>query len=562
MWKRIILAVLMVSFVGGGLAWFNRISIILYLAERNSEMEIAQNRRVEWLHGPAEAKIPPEDRPPNIVFILVDDMGYNDVSAFGGGVAGGAVPTPNIDRLAAQGAVFTNAYSGASTCAPSRATLMTGRYPTRTGYEFTPTPTDMGRVLSLITSNPQVEYGLPPFTWNSEFSETGMKYQDMGLPGKEITVPEVLAQKDYHSVHIGKWHMGRTAEFRAVAQGFDESLIMGSGLYLPEDHPDVVNARVEEDSFDKFLWAQMRFATDYDRAGVDEENNYFEPTKYITDYYTDEALRVIEANRNRHFFLYLAHWGPHNPLQATREDYEALGHIKSHRMRVYAAMIRSLDRSVGRVVQKLEEEALSENTIIVFSSDNGGASYIALPEVNAPFRGWKTTFFEGGIRVPMLVKWPARIAAGTVVDQPVSHIDLMPSLAAIADAPLPEGVSIDGRNFFPLALGRDAEFSRPNDALFWSSGFYKVVRAGDWKLQVNERQGRKWLFNLADDPIEQYNLAESEPAKLAELERLITDHWAKARAPLYPHSMEFPMRIDKTLGEPYGDNDDYVIWAN
>lgn len=562
MWKRIALGALVVIVGAVTLAWFNRTSIILYLAERNSEMDIAENRPVEWLQGPAEAEVPDEDRPPNIVFILVDDMGYNDISTFGGGVAGGAVPTPNIDRLAAEGAVFTNAYSGASTCAPSRAMLMTGRYPTRTGYEFTPTPTDMGQVLSLIVPTEHEQYGLPPFTWNSEFSETGIEYPDMGLPGAEVTLAEVLDQKDYHSVHIGKWHMGRRNNSRAVAQGFDESLIMGSGLYLPDDHPDAVNAKVEEDSFDQFLWAQMRFASDYDRAGIDTEDNYFEPAKYITDYYTDEALRVIEANKNRHFFLYLAHWGPHNPLQATREDYEAVGDIKPHRLRVYAAMMRSLDRSVGRLMQKLEDEGLSENTIIVFSSDNGGAGYIALPEINAPFRGWKTTFFEGGIRVPMLVKWPAQIAAGTVIDRPVGHIDLMPSLAAVAGAPLPEGVVIDGRNIFPLALGRAQDFTRPNDALFWSSGFYKVVRAGDWKLQLNERQGRKWLFNLADDPTEQNNLAESEPKKLAELESLITAHWADARPPLYPHSMEWPVRIDKTSGDSYGENDDYIVWAN
>ncbi|GIR71678.1 MAG: hypothetical protein CM15mP74_29290 [Halieaceae bacterium] len=138
----------------------------------------------------------------------------------------------------------------------------------------------------------------------------------------------------------------------------------------------------------------------------------FEPGGYLTDYWTDESIKVIKANRNRPFFLYLAHWGIHTPLQATRADYEAVGDIQPHRLRVYAAMTRALDRSVGRVMAALEEEGLADNTIVVFTSDNGGAGYVGLAEVNAPYRGWKITYFEGGIRVPLFVKWPAQIAAG------------------------------------------------------------------------------------------------------------------------------------------------------
>ncbi len=566
MWKRIAIGAVIVIFAGVTLAWVQRESIILYLASRNSSMEIAPNRPVEWMKGPQEAssgsQASLEDHPPNIVLILADDLGINDVSTFGGGVADGLVPTPNIDQLAAQGAVFSNAYAGAATCAPSRAMLLTGRYPTKTGFEFTPTPPNLGNVISLIAPTAQEEYGLPGFVWNEELSESGLEYADMGLPPEEVTIAEVLSQRGYHTAHIGKWHLGRTEKFRAVSQGFDESLLMASSLYLPKDHPDVVNAPMGADSFDKFMWAQSHFAADYDRAGEDVENNYFEPTRYITDYYTDEALKVIEANKNRPFFLYLAHWGPHNPLQASKEDYEAVGDIKPHRLRVYAAMIRAVDRSVGQVMKKLEDEGLAENTIIVFASDNGGAGYIALPDVNAPYRGWKSTFFEGGIRVPLFVRWPGTIAPRTVIEQPVSHIDLMPSLASVAGAQLPNGVTIDGRDFFPLVFGRPEEFSRPNDALFWSTGFYKVVRAGNWKLQVNERQGRKWLSNLADDPTEQTNLVDAHQDKLAELEALMQSHWRNAREPLYPLSMEWPVRIDKTSGEPYGQNDDYIIWAN
>lgn len=561
MWKRIGIGVALSIAVLGSLAWFNRNAIILYLA-RSSDMEVAKNRPVAWMKGPDSATQDPASRPPNIIFILADDLGINDISTFGGGVAGGRVPTPNIDRLAAEGAVFSQAYSGTATCAPSRAMLLTGRYPTRTGFEYTPTPPNMTNVLSLIMPREHENYGMPAVSYNEDAAEAGVDFADMGLPPEEVTIAEVLGAHGYHAVHIGKWHLGRSEKFRAVNQGFDESLLMASGLYLPIDDPQAVNAPVDSDTFDKFLWAQMRFAADYDRAGEKAQDQYFEPTKYIMDYYTDEALNVIEANRNRPFFLYLAHWGVHNPLQATREDYEALSDIEPHRLRVYAAMVRAIDRSVGRLMEKLEDEGLAENTVIVFSSDNGGAGYIGLPDINAPYRGWKTTMFEGGIRVPMFVRWPGRIAPGTAIDEPVAHVDVMPSLAAIAGAPMPKNVTIDGRNAFALATGADEDFSRPDGALFWSSGFYRVVRAGNWKLHVNARQNRKWLFDLAKDPTEEINLAARNPAKLKELENLMAAHWAEAREPLYPYTMAFPVRIDRTGAEPFSRDDEYIVWPN
>ena len=287
----------------------------------------------------------------------------------------------------------------------------------------------------------------------------------------------------------------------------------------------------------------------------------FEPGGYITDWWTDESLKVIEANKNRPFFLNLAHWGPHTPLQATREDYEAVGEIEPHRLRVYAAMIRALDRSVGRVLDKLEEEGLSENTIVVLSSDNGGAGYIDLPEVNAPFRGWKITLFEGGIRVPMFIKWPERVAPGTVIDTPVAHIDLLPTLAAAAGAPLPTDRIIDGQNILVEATG-EGLIERPNDAIFWQSGTYQVVRAGDWKLQVDRLQEKTWLFDLAADPTEQNNLAEERSEKTAELLAILDAHMADSVGPLYPHTLTSAIVIDKTLTQPLDETDEYVLWRN
>ena len=330
---------------------------------------------------------------------------------------------------------------------------------------------------------------------------------------------------------------------------------MHSGLFLNEDHPDVVNAKLDFDPIDKFLWARMQYAASFNGGAP------FEPGGYLTDWWTDESLRVIEANKNRPFFLYLAHWAPHTPLQATRADYEAVGDIELHRERVYAAMIHALDRSVGRVMDKLEAEGLAENTIIVLSSDNGGAGYVGLPEVNAPFRGWKITLFEGGIRVPMFVKLPAKIAAGTIVDSPVAHIDLLPTLVAAADGVLPTDRIIDGQNMLPAATG-EGSIRRPNDAIFWSSGDYRVVRAADWKLQVDQNQDKTWLFDLASDPTEQTNLAEVRQEKVAELQALLTAHYADAVEPLYPHKITSPILIDKTLDQTPTAQDEYVIWPN
>jgi uncharacterized sulfatase len=270
---------------------------------------------------------------------------------------------------------------------------------------------------------------------------------------------------------------------------------------------------------------------------------------------------VIEANKNRPFFLYLAHWGVHTPMQATKEDYEAVGDIEPNRLRVYAAMLRALDRSVGRIVEKLEQEGLADNTLIVFSSDNGGAGYVGLPDINEPYRGWKITLFEGGIRVPMFVSWPARIPAGAKIDTPVAHIDVMPTLAAAAGAPLPAGVEIDGQDLLPLAAGTGG-LSRPDDAIYWQSGSYRVVRAGGWKLQVDSKQPKTWLFDLSVDPTEQTNLAASRPGKVAELQALLDKHHENARAPLYPATLVSPIAIDKTVDQETTSADEYVWWPN
>ena len=555
--KKTLLSLLVLVVVLGGLAYKNQTALLLALVKYKSanEYEIVPAREIPWSTGPAQASAAPGERPPNIILIVADDLGYNDISTFGGGVAGGRAQTPHIDQLAAEGAVFTQSYSGAGTCAPSRAMMMTGRYPTRTGFEFTPTPSGMAPMVARISA--EMGSRLPPQIYDAELDASRPLYEEQGLPAEEVTIAETLRDRGYQTFHIGKWHLGRQNGMAAHEQGFDQSLLMASGLFLPEDDPNVVNAKLDFDPIDQFLWARMVYANSFNSGDQDR----FEPGGYLTDYWTDESIRIIEANKNRPFFLYLAHWGVHTPLQATREDYEAVGDIQPHRLRVYAAMIRALDRSVGRINAALEEAGLAENTIVLFTSDNGGPGYLGLPDINHPFRGWKISQFEGGIRVPLFVKWPARIAAGTVSEEPVAHIDMMPTLAAAAQAPQPGGVVIDGENLLPLATGEGAEqWSR--ETLFWQSGHYRVVRHGDWKLQVAARPDKQWLYNLAEDPTEQNNLAATEPAKLAELQTLLDEHAANARAPLYPAATEMSIAIDKTLAVPFEEGDEYIYWPN
>lgn len=548
---------ILIAFVvlGSSIAWINRIDLMLagikYRTERS--FDIRPNQRIAWQRGPEVAVS--DDRPPNIIFILADDLGYNDISTFGGGVAGGRVKTPSIDQLAAEGAVFEQSYAGNATCAPSRAMLMTGRYPTRTGFEFTPTPSGMGPMVSMISDS--IDNGLPSSRFNEAVSESATSYEEQGLPSSEVTIAEILKAQGYYTAHIGKWHLGRSEGFKPNDQGFDDSLLMASGLFLPEDDPNVVNAKLDFDPIDQFLWASMSYSAAFNNGGDDR----FKPGGYLTDYYTDEAISVIKGNKNRPFFLYLAHWGIHTPLQATRADYEAVGNIKPHRLRVYAAMVRALDRSIGRINKTLMEEGLADNTIVVFSSDNGGPGYVGLPDINAPYRGWKLSFFEGGVRVPLFIKWPGKIKPGTTVDKPVAHIDVMPTLAAAAGATLPDDVEIDGVDILPLATG-DSVGQWDRQTLFWQSGYYRVVRHGDWKLQVSKRPDKQWLYNLAEDPTEQDNLAERNSEKRLELMALLDAHQASARKPLYPYVAEMAVAIDKTLADYFEPGDEYIHWPN
>jgi uncharacterized sulfatase len=552
-WGRIAAGVVVVAVLVAALAWRFQDQILLgligFAADRR--LPVGESRPIDWDSGPDPAGRGAGERPPNVVLILADDLGWNDLTLNGGGVADGSVPTPHIDALAREGVRFGNGYSANGTCAPSRAALLSGRYATRFGFEFTPTPPGMSTLL------PRIANRMPSRLRKAVVHDAGgdLRYEAMGMPPSEITLAELLRDQGYHTVHIGKWHLGREGGMAPHEQGFDESLLMASGLYLPVDHPDVVNSRQDFDPIDRFLWRALKFAASFNGGDA------FEPTGYLTDYYTDEAVKVIAANKDRPFFLYLAHWAPHTPLQATRADYEALSHISDHRTRVYAAMIRALDRGVGRVLEALRENGLEENTLVFFTSDNGAPGYIGLPDVNRPFRGWKITFFEGGIHVPYLAKWPARLPAGETYDAPVHGFDIFATAAAAAGARLPEDRVIDGVDLVPFVLG-DRE-GLPHRRLFWRTGHYRVALVDGWKLQVSERPpGTTWLFDLANDPTERIDLSEQEPERVAAMRRILADHDAEQAPPAWPSRVEMPINVDKTLAEPDAPDDVYVYWPN
>ncbi len=551
--KKVLSIALFSLLILAAVAYFFRITILQYSLGWYTDLNHprAANHAVPWLDGPAQATLAAAKRPPNIIVIMADDLGMNNVTTYGGGYAELGVPTPNIDSIARDGVRFDQGYAGSAVCTVSRAAMMTGRYPWRFGVEFTPTPGSLAKVAGELYADPDRLY---PVVVDQKKASQAKDFNDLGMPASELTIAELLKTRGYHNLHIGKWHLGSTTEMRPNNQGFDETLFMESGLYLPEKDPNVVNSKQDFDPIDKFLWPNMRYGVSYNGG------KWFEPNKYLTDYFTDEAVTAIKRNKNQPFFLYLAHWGVHTPLQAAKADYDALSAIPDHRRRVYAAMVRSVDRSVGRVLQTLRDEGLDDNTIVIFTSDNGAPNYIGLPEVNQPYRGWKLSFFQGGIRVPYVAKWPGHIAPGTQYREPVSNIDILPTVLAAAGAALPTDRVVDGVNLLPFLTAKPAK--QPERPLFWRDGPYRAVQDQGWKLIAAHRPQKNWLFNLQSDPTEQHNLADTQPAKLAQLQALLTKHHAQMPASLWPSFIELPVTIDKTLNQKQTPDDVVTYWVN
>ncbi|MFT5133250.1 MAG: arylsulfatase A-like enzyme [Gammaproteobacteria bacterium] len=547
--KRLSLAIACISILIALILVF-RVEILLtgisIMSDRRTP--VGEHQEIAWQSGPGE----PQQRSskPNIVLIVADDLGWNDLTFNGGGIAEGTVPTPNIDSIASAGINFTNGYAGQGTCAPSRAMMMTGRYGSRFGFEYTPTPAGMSTALTMMTNSNNRPKPL------SNKNARSIPFEQKGLPASEVTIAELLKDQGYYTAHIGKWHLGHENGSAPQDQGFDQSLLMHSGLYAEENDPEVVNSKLSFDPIDRFLWAGMKYAASYNGGAA------FEPGGYLTDYYTDEAVKVIEKNKDRPFFLYLAHWAPHTPLQAAKQDYDALSHIDDHTERVYAGMIRGLDRGVGRVLQSLKDSGLDENTIVIFTSDNGGAGYIGIKDLNKPYRGWKITNFEGGIHVPYFIKWPAKIPAGKTFDKPVHHFDIYATAADAAGIEIDAEHKLDGVSLLPFVQNESAQ-PKPHDTLFWRAGSYRTVRHHDWKFATDPLMEKKWLFNLATDPSESTNVVTQNPEVVEEMTALLDKHNAEMVPPLWDSDSAFSINVDKHLREEDDpENDTYIYWSN
>ncbi len=541
------LTILIASF----LLWEFKVNIIIWALPTvvNFINPVQDNIPTNWPEGPL-VRLDQNDSRPNIILILADDMGYNDISLHNGGAADGTLKTPHIDSLAKNGVWFNKGYAANATCAPSRASIMTGRYATRFGFEFTPVP-DLGQLVVRWLAEEDDDDLRARI--DNEIARNLPSFMDQGMPSDQITIAEILKSQGYYTAHIGKWHLGHSAGMSPLDQGFDDSLSLAGAYYLPEDHPDVVNAKFET-SIDKMVWSGSQYAARFNGG------DYFAPDKYVTDYYTDEAIKVIEKNKNRPFFLYLSHWAIHNPLQAIRSDVDQMSHMSGHNLRVYSGMIRALDRSVGQIIRTLKELNIYGRTLIFFTSDNGGANYIDLEDINKPFRGWKISFFEGGIRVPFILSWPDQIDSGLKFDQPVHHFDIFSTIASAANVEIPIDRKIDGVDLMPYIKGE--KISNPHQTLFWRSGNHQAVLHENWKYLISKKENIKWLFDIDKDPLEINNLININPVKAAQIESLLVTFNSEQASPLYPSSTELPVLIDKYDGQVIEDADEYIYWSN
>ena len=423
---------------------------------------------------------------PNIVLILVDDLGYEELGCQGNK----DIPTPNIDALAKNGVRCTDGYVSAPVCCPSRAGMITGRYQTRFGHE-----------LNLI--------GLRN------------KEQGLGLPLDEKTIGDHMRSAGYATCMVGKWHLGGTAPYHPLRRGFDEfyGFLHEGHFFLPPPYSgSTLRLRVKEPLYD------------LENPMLRGEEPIVED-KYLTDALTREAVATIDRHRDKPFFLYLPFNAVHSPLQATLDDVDRFKHLPdSHRV-IFAGMLASLDDAVGEVMAKLREHGLEENTLVFFLSDNGGPT-AELTSSNLPLRGGKGNVYEGGVRVPFIVQWKDRLPAGKVYEQPVSALDILPTALAAAGAKAPD--NLDGVDLVPYLTGKKR--SAPHDTLFWRYNGQKAIRKGKWKLirDLPPRLGKRvQLFDLENDIAEENDLSEKHPEVVAELTAAFEELNSQMVAPLW-----------------------------
>ncbi len=433
---------------------------------------------------------PAEAQQPNIVFILADDMGYGDPGCYGGKLA----PTPAIDSLARDGIRCTDGYVTAPVCAPSRCGIMTGAYNQRFGIQ-----------------------------WNDDRSKYNV--------GPHKLLPQALKAAGYVTGHVGKWNVGAD-----IAGCFDETydVIDWEADYFPNKNGHYVGV----DDSKKHDSSKVNGVWGPERPGEE----------YLTDRLGRHAVEFIDKHKARPFFLYLAFNAVHSPWHAKAADRARFGHIKPEPLDCYAAMTASLDENIGRVLAKLKEAGLEENTVVVFASDNGPAKGPVkiwpahwpkeiIVGSAGPLAGYKGQFLEGGIREPFILRWPGKLTAGRVYNQPVSTMDLYPTFCAAAGAPVPAGTKLDGVNLLPHLLGEKS--GGPHAILFWKNGDQGAVRQGDWKLVISAWQPKRQLFNLADDIGEKHNLANAK----SELVEKLHKAWCDWSVSLPPRANPLPAKL-------------------
>ncbi|WP_430814978.1 sulfatase [Carboxylicivirga sp. RSCT41] len=413
---------------------------------------------------------------PNLIVIMADDLGYADVG-FNGCTD---IPTPNIDRIANEGVKFTNGYTTYSVCSPSRAGFLTGRYQQRFGFE----------------RNPQYQPNDP----------------NMGLSTEEITIAESLAQVGYQTSIIGKWHMGAHKEtHHPLNRGFNEFYghLGGGHRYFPEELTikDSYKISGERDSY---------------RTWIMRDHTPEKTTQYLTDEFSDEAVSFVERHAEEPFFLFLSYNAPHGPLQATEEYLQRFPNIKDTKRKTYAAMVSALDDGVGRLLNKLEELAIDDNTIIFFLSDNGGPETKNASD-NGPLREGKSSHYEGGYRVPFAMRWKGQVTP-MVYDYPVSSLDIFATISELAASPFDKEKPLDGVNLIPYVNGKRKTAPHQNIFLRKFDQQRYCVRDGDFKLLIHNNGQTKELYDLSKDIGEQNNLANQMPEKVKALE-VILNKW-------------------------------------
>lgn len=449
-------------------------------------MGVATLEMSKWLYT-AKAS----SKKPNFVFILADDLGWADLGCYGSDLH----ETPNIDRLARQGMKFTNAYAAAPVCSPTRASIMTGKHPGRLHLT----------IWSEAAKNPPHNKKLiPPIT-------------ECNLPLDHMTIAKQL-NKDYFMAHIGKWHLGDASHYPET-QGFDIN-IGGTHWGCPVTFFYPYKGMYNPNEF--------RYIPDLESGNEDEGT-------YLTDRLTDEALRIMESVKDKPFFLNLCYYTVHTPIEGKPDLVEHFRNkIKPdmhHQNVEYAAMVQSLDENVGRVLAKIEELGVADNTVVIFFSDNGGyiGKYDGITVTdNHPLRSGKGALYEGGIREPLIVRLPGVTKPGSICDHPVTSNDFYPTIheiAGLSDNPA-HNADVDGLSLVPLLKDPNAKLKR--DTLYWHYPHYYpttspvgALRQGDWKLLEYFEDGHLELYNLREDIGEQNNLVKHAPEKAAELHELL-----------------------------------------